>query len=562
VLTGARRIPEGGINVLKRVAVSLGVGLVSIGLVVPAALAHAAVSARATDTAGHVRLVRLQRELGYLPIGNDFAQYERNVDARYRAWQASYRGPVAVSSGTSASAPSAPVNVPGQSDDRLAPGDPTGAAGPQSYIQFINDKMAIYSRTGSLINEAGTASFTAAGGSDTDYSDPQILWDATTNRFYYLIIRTADDTFAWGFSKNANPQTISTDFCNYTADFGYGLNLPDYPKLGDSTDFLLIGANIYAVEAYVGSDIDWIAKPKGQKAITTCPAASTFRQGMDTAIKNADGSSFASDPNPAQQADPSSTGWVAAVPDETNSGAAGNFLTVFPVTKNADGTANIPNVGTQVSVSNFAPPPPAPQMGTNFTLDSLDGRLTHAVSSVDPATGRTALWTGHTIAGGAGSEYRWYKIDVANATLFGSGDVTDPNLFVLNGSIASDRLVRVTKRGVQAKFGSNAVIGFTTTGPQALPAAQMVSVKGANPASSFVLVFQSPGPDNGFDCTENPFVPDRCRWGDYAGASSDPGAAPKAPEGRVWLDNMTATGGATPDPLNPTWGTRIWQAAA
>src|SRR5207245_2410812 len=106
-------------------------------------------------------------------------------------------------------------------------------------------------------------------------------------------------------------------------------------------DFLLIGANIYAVEVYLGSDIDWITKPQGQGPITTCPAGSSFHQGQQTAIENSDGSTFASDPNPAVAADVLSTGWVIAIPDETNSGATGNFLTLFKVTKNPDGTANI-----------------------------------------------------------------------------------------------------------------------------------------------------------------------------------------------------------------------------
>ena len=39
-------------------------------------------------------------------------------------------------------------------------------------------------------------------------SDPQVLFDVRSNRFYYLIIRTADDTFAWGFSRSSNPTTL------------------------------------------------------------------------------------------------------------------------------------------------------------------------------------------------------------------------------------------------------------------------------------------------------------------------------------------------------------------
>jgi len=536
----------------RRLPLVVGAALVALALAAPAATAHGS-----TDRlgAGHAFLVNYQRTHGYLPIGNDFAAYERNVTARYQRWQHQHGvAPAAPAAPTGMQDPVATVNVEGQKDDRLAPPDPTGAAGPSSYIQFINDDLGIYTRSGTLIKSVGTAAFAAPGGSDTDYSDPQILFDPRTQRFYYLIIHTTDDTFAWGFSKNNNPQNPATDFCDYTADFGYGPDLPDYPKLGQSRDFLLIGANIYAVEAYVGSDIDWITKPPSAHPFSTCPAPSKFKQGQDVAILNADGATFASDPNPAQQMDPSGTGWVVAVPDETNSGATGNFLTIFPVTKNPDGTANIPNVGTQVDVSTFAPPPPSAQNGSNYPIDTLDGRLTHAVSANDPAHGNAvAVWTGHTIQGGAGAEYRWYEIDVANATLFQSGDITDPNLFVFNGGIAPDRLV---KSKTVRKFGSNAVIGFTTSSVTTFPAAEMVSKIGSNPVSAFVMVKLSVGPDNGFDCVEL----QRCRWGDYAGAVSDPGANPNAATGQVWLTNMISNGTSIPNPLAPTWSTEIWAA--
>lgn len=544
----------------KRAILALCAALLSFGLMAPAA--HAG-TGRGADSLGpaHAWLVRYKRAHGYLPIGDDFAAYERNVTLRYRRWLRSH--PVAAPAPRSplTAPPTTLVNIEGQKDNRLAPGDPTGAAGPSSYIQFINDKMAIYTRSGSLVHSLGTGAFAKPGGADTDYSDPQILWDAGTRRFYYLIIHTTDDTFAWGFSKSSSPRNVATGFCHYTADFGYGSNLPDYPKLGQSRDFLLIGANIYAVEAYVGSDIDWISKPRGRAAIRTCPDASAFHQGKQTAIKNADGQTFASDPNPAQQADPSATGWVVAVPDETNSGATGNFLTIFKVTRNQDGTANIPNAGTQVSVAAFAPPPPAPQQGTNFTLDTLDGRLTHAVSAIDPDHGgAVALWTGHTVSGGAGSQWQWYEVDVNAATVLQQGDIADASLWVLNGAVSPDRLVTVRNGQDVAKFGGDAVFGFTTTSANAVPAVQAASKDAGSPLSAFVLVKQSPGVDNGFDCTLNPIVPNRCRWGDYSGAAPDPGAPLNGVEGQVWLTNMFSTGGATPDPLNPTWSTQIWAA--
>jgi hypothetical protein len=539
--------------VRRRTSIAIG-AVLAIALVAPAASARSRAAGGAHDPlgAGHAFAVAYQRSHGYLPVGTSFAAYERNVTKRQDAWARTHPGAYVSHPAAGGAAPVAGPSWQGLDENDLAPPDSTGAIGPHSYIEFINDQMGIYNRNGALVSSAGTEAFAAPGGAHTDYSDPQILFDTFSQRFYYLIIDTAKDTFAWGFSKSNNPATVTSGFCNYEADFGYGSNLPDYPKLGQSRDFLLIGANIYAVEVYLGSDIDWITKPQGQAPITTCPAASSFHQGQQTAIENSDGSTFASDPNPAVAADVLPTGWVIAIPDETNSGATGNFLTLFRVTKNPNGTANIPKIGTQVSVAQFAPPPPAPQSGSAHTIDTLDGRLTHAMSGKDPLhRNHTMVWTSHTVQGGAGAEVRWYEIDTTNATAVQSGAATDASLFAYDGGISSDREAR-NKR--IHKFGADMVLGFTTSSGTTDPAIQMVSKIGAGAQSAFVLVKQSPGPDDGFDC----FELQRCRWGDYLGATPDPVASIQNPTGRVWLSGEWVNGQV--DPLNATWRTWNWQA--
>jgi hypothetical protein len=82
----------------------------------------------------------------------------------------------------------------------------------------------------------------------------------------------------------------------------------------------------------------------------------------------------------------------------------------------------------------------------------------------------------------------------------------------------------------------------------------MVSKIGSNPQSGFVLVKQSPGPEEGFDC----FELGRCRWGDYAGAAPDPAASRFGATGKVWLSNMWASGET--DPFAATWRTWNWGA--
>ena len=113
---------------------------------------------------------------------------------------------------------------------------------------------------------------------------------------------------------------------------------------------------------------------------------------------------------------------------------------------------------------------------------------------------------------------------------------------------------RVFVSNSQKAFGNNLVVNFSTSAPTAFPAIQMLSKVGTNPQSGFVLVKQSPGPEEGFDCWEL----QKCRWGDYSGALPDPAAPLTGTVGKVWMDNMWADGDI--DPLAATWRTWIWAA--
>jgi hypothetical protein len=477
------------------------------------------------------------RSHGYLPTIPNFAAVKAQAGSGAPA-QASI-APAA------AHAPVASPSFQGQDENDVAPSDSTGAIGPNSFIEAINTRFAIYSRAGALI--ASAPSEVLAGGVHGNLSDPQVMWDPGTNRFYFTVLDVGNNTLRIGFSKSSSPTHIPGDFCAYDVNFGYGANLPDFPKLGDTQHSLLIGVNVFqGGVTFIGSDIDFMTKPAGSGTISTCPAQSTFLTGKRTALKSAAGALVAT-PNPAQETDTSSTGWIVATPNT----ATGSSLFLFRVTENANGTPNIPQTATSaVAVAAFSSPPNAPQSGTAFALDTLDGRTLHAVTAIDPAHNALALWTAHAVSGGAGSEVRWYEVNVAGANLFQSGKATSSSLFAFNGTISPDRAVS----GTTGHFGSNMVLGFTTSSRAAFPADQMVSKIGAGAQSAFVLVKASPGSDQGFDCIQLGF----CRWGDYSGATPDPAVSSTA-TGHVWLVNMWAKGGGQ-NAGAAEWGTWNWGA--
>jgi hypothetical protein len=221
---------------------------------------------------------------------------------------------------------------------------------------------------------------------------------------------------------------------------------------------------------------------------------------------------------------------------------------VFRVTKQGNGTPAI-SAAMPISVPAYSVPADGQQPGTGDTLDTMDTRLKHAVAGIAPNIGTnvTAIWTSHTVLGGAGAEERWYEINTSGTpSLAQSGKASSTSLYVFNGGISPDR----ANDGTSGAYGGNMVMGFNTSSSSQYPAIQMVSKRGASAQSAFVSVRQSTGATIDFTCGPT------CRWGDYSGATPDPviGAG-----GQVWLSgewNRPSIDGST-----PTWATWNWAAA-
>ena len=394
------------------------------------------------------------------------------------------------------------------------------------------------------------------GSSSVFVSDPQVIWDPLTARFYFSLFEnrgttSPDEGIVWGFSKTASPSSYK-DFCTYFSGFNYGSSsFPDRQSLGDSANFLLIGSNRINTsnEYMMGSDVAWITKPP---AGTACPAVNTFGQGIQT-LKNPDGSD-AYTPTPARQVDSSSTSYIAATP----SYVSGASLTTFSVTQNPTTKQAVIGAPQSVPVPAYSFPPSAPQAGTTKSgspAEPLQTRiyLTQVIMAFDPRVNHTVLWTAHTVAGGAGSELRWYEINPAANSLDQIGTISDPSLYVYNGTISPDRLVKGSKKA----FGDSAIISVNTSSLHAYTAIQMSSVTGGQAASPLVMVQQSTGTDADYTCSE-PYAT-YCRWGDYSGAVPDPGAPTKgATRGAVWMSNQWNL--PTIDDSTPVWRTTIWRA--
>jgi hypothetical protein len=452
--------------------------------------------------------------------------------------------------------PNVAPSFDGTYESGVTPPDTTGAIGPDRYIETVNTKYAIYSRTGSLINGGSLSALTGISGGLFGYSlsDPQVMWDAKTSRFYYSAVYydlfLSSNGLAIGWSKTATP-TSSSDFCQYAIDFG--ADLPDYPKLGDSSDFLLYGYNLYGnfASTYDGSAFVVLNKPP---AGSTCAPTSTFSVHTSGVLHNADGS-LAATPVPANLVDDSNpAGYVVADADLTDLAAhpsGADFLSVYAVTTSGTDANGLPIPSlagpTKVSVPTYEMPANAPEQGSPYLLDTLDGRFEAAVAATDPGQGgKTALWTAHAVFGGAGTEERWYEIDPSAGSLFQLGAATSSSLFIWNGAISPDR----ANNGTSASFGDSMAMSVSTSSAGTFPAIQFLSKKGANSQSPLTTLIQATGPNVDSSCSDT----SACRWGDYSGASPDP--APTGTTGTVWLANQYNVASSTSSDTD--WRTRMF----
>jgi hypothetical protein len=527
----------------------------SVALVAVAALATAlaaSIPAGATgsgsDSSGSFNAKEYKRTHGYLPLKGvktleaAKANSQKMVDEGRIAPVPTTKFPAAPN------APSNPVtgaSWQGVASSNLTPPDPNGAIGPNSYVETVNVKMGIYSRTGATIATGNLTNLHA--GSPTD---PMILWDPHTQRFYYNFLNINNARMDWGFSKSADPTTVSsTSWCNYETNFGYPTNsIPDYPKLGQTQDFLLIGINFYpsfTSQSATSSDLLWIRKPQGTGTVTTCPAEPG--SGKVVGLLNED-NTIAFTPVPAIQTDPSSTGYVMSVSDIECPPicGTGTLLTMFTVTPIGNPATPVISAPDSITVGSYQSPADADQRGTGNKLDTLDGRLTHAVSGFDPRFSTTTVWTAHTVLAPAGAGIRWYEVNPTAGTVVQNGVIAAPGIDLFNPGMSNDRTCTVSA----CAHGSSMVMGLTGSSTSVYATIAMVSKIGAGALSGGVLIKQSTTFDHNFSCSP-------CRWGDYGGATPDPAASLAAATGTVWLSNQWTVGGGIASSGDRTWN---WEA--
>jgi len=449
---------------------------------------------------------------------------------------------------------------PGLGNNGGTPSDSTGAIGPTRYIEIVNTRVRMYTRAGVGIGVAATMQ-SLMGDPHRPVSDPQIMWDPATNRWYYSAIDITKavtgqsfNVLLFGWSKAATPAALSSkswcQFGVYYGGTGASNVLPDYPKLGDTSNFLLIGHNDFNAKGtgYLGGSVTWIAKPKN--GVTTCPTKSFPKNGVHF-TKTPGGGSYAWTPEPVKQTDGSGTGYVLAT-DDVGGGGSSSVIYEYTVTRNSAGNA-VFTAPASITVPAYSAPPAAAQPGTADMLDTLDGRLFQTVSSSNPSTGGPQVWTENTVLDTTPgfSAVRWYELNPVSHTETSTGLIDDGSHFFYNAAVSPDR----RRSGTTGIYGDSAVIGFNTSSSTDYVAVQEESVGPFGTAGPQLIAQNSDAEEDDFCGLD---VPNVCRWGDYSGATPDPASPANAAHGVVYLSNMLV--GPTAGANNVQWTTENWAA--
>ncbi|GEQ85947.1 hypothetical protein ULMS_14550 [Patiriisocius marinistellae] len=101
------------------------------------------------------------------------------------------------------------------------PPDPTGAVGPNHYVNSANSVVKIFDKTGNLL--AGPTSLGAFLGNGANNGDPIVMYDQLADRFFVSQFQISNNALIIGISDTADPTG------SYNV-YEYSLNaFPDYP---------------------------------------------------------------------------------------------------------------------------------------------------------------------------------------------------------------------------------------------------------------------------------------------------------------------------------------------
>jgi hypothetical protein len=405
-----------------------------------------------------------------------------------------------------------------------APPDTNGAAGPNHYVQWVNEAFAVFDKTSGAIvygPAAGNTLWQGFGGPCETFNDgdPVVLYDHLAGRWIFsqfAISQGSPYLQCVAVSQTSDP----TGGYNRYA-FSYTL-LNDYPKIGIWPDAYYVTQNMFQRRGngwnFKGANVcayDRNRMLQGLSATQQCFLTSSSYGGL-----------LPSDIDGAVLPPAGAPNYIL------NFGA--NKLNLWKFHVDWSTPANSTLTGpTAIPVASFSTAcngggACVPQLGTAQSLDSLGDRLMYRLAYRNFGD-HEALVVNHSVAAGSGVGVRWYEIRSpgSSPSVYQQGTFAPDSTYRWMGSIAMDQ-------------SGDIALGYSVSGTTIKPGIRYTGRAPTDPLNTLQSETLA------LDGTGSQLV-NLNRWGDYSSMSLDP-----ADDCTFWYTNEFLISDGT---FN--WSTRI-----
>ncbi|MGI8950282.1 MAG: T9SS type A sorting domain-containing protein [Chitinophagaceae bacterium] len=391
----------------------------------------------------------------------------------------------------SVSSPAPTISFDGLLDNgAVIPPDVNGSVGPSSIFETLNSQYRILNKTGGTISTLSLASFWS-GLSGTPFSDPHIVYDATSGRWLACIIGQLTSGHYAMFIAASLTSDPSGSWYEYSIDTGPSSTIPDYPLLGYNMNWVVITTNNFVNNVYSKVRINILNK------------SSLYSGSLGTATIVYDANYFTL--SPAETLDGTQSTEYLLTDYNGNSGGNGYVaLAKITGTPSSPVYAEVNLIGVNQPWSETAVN--APQLGTNKKILTNDARMRTVIYQGG------SLWATHTVYMPASSPNRastdWWQINPATSGVQQFGRIDDPTktFFYAFPSLA-------------VTTGGNLLVGFSVFGKSIYASSGYAYRNASDPSGSIRNVYTYQAGKASYNKT---FGSGRNRWGDYSATCIDP----------------------------------------
>jgi hypothetical protein len=236
-----------------------------------------------------------------------------------------------------------------------APPDVELATGPSDVVEMVNLQASIWTTSGSFVKTFSLSSFY---GTADSLSDPKILYDSSSGRWFTSLLDVSADLVFIGTSKTSDPTGAFYIYSLPTVS----PDLPDQPILGVSNDKVAASVNLFSTTSFLGAQY-WIIN---KAELMSGSSASYSTPGVMSSYISI---------HSVQALSSTSTLYLVTV----GGVSGGNYnnpttsVTLFSVT-GVPGVSTVSSSSHTLTVNSISIPPGALNHGNTFPVDTSDYR--------------------------------------------------------------------------------------------------------------------------------------------------------------------------------------------